>query len=81
MAINAARRRNNSQAATLLGTTEKWRSAMGFPVPPRDELARGAAMGVLATGDATLDAAWRAGRDLSLDDAVTLALATTTDLG
>ena len=75
LAITAARRGDDRRAATLLGATDRWRSAMGLPVAPRDEPARRAAMDALADVGATLDAAWQAGRELSVDEAVSLALA------
>jgi tetratricopeptide (TPR) repeat protein len=76
LAINAAGQGGHRRAAILLGATDRWRSAMGFPVPPRDQPARGAAMSVLTTHHhPSLDAAWQTGRDLSVDDAVSLALA------
>jgi predicted ATPase/class 3 adenylate cyclase len=76
LAINAAGQGDHRRAAILFGATDRWRSAMGFPVPPRDQPARGAAMSVLtAHHHPSLDAAWQTGRDLSVDDAVSLALA------
>ena len=75
LAITAVRQGDNGRAATLLGATERWRSAMGLPVAPRDEPARDAAMVALADSGAPLDEAWQAGRELSVEEAVSLALA------
>ncbi len=74
VAIDALGQGGNSRAATLLAAATQWRTAMGFPIPPRDRPAVNDAIRVLTTGDATPDAAWRTGQTLPLDDAVTLAL-------
>ena len=75
LAIIAVRRGDSRRAATLLGATDRWRSATGLPVAPRDEPARAAAVGALADVGAALDEAWQTGRGLSVDEAVSLALA------
>jgi predicted ATPase/class 3 adenylate cyclase len=73
VAISATGRGDHRRAAMLLGATDRWRAAMAFPVPPRDEPERSAASAALR--DATLDSAWQLGRELSLEDAVMVALA------
>ena len=75
LAIIAVRRGDSRRAATLLGATDRWRSATGLPVAPRDEPRRAAAVGALADVGAALDEAWQTGRGLSVDEAVSLALA------
>ena len=61
VAIDALGQGRNSRAATLLAAAARWRTAIGFPVPPRDRQAVNGAIRVLTTGDATPDAAWRDG--------------------
>ncbi len=74
VAIDALGQGRSSRAATLLAAASRWRIAIGFPIPTRDRQAVNDAIRVLTTDDRTLDAAWRTGQALGLDDAVTLAL-------
>jgi len=81
VAVVRVRRADDKRAAMLLGATDKWRSALGFPVPPRDQQARSEALTAIAARGATFDSAWEAGRELSLEDAITLALGAGDDQG
>ncbi len=74
VAITTLAQGDHRRAATLLGATDRWRTAMGFPVPSRDRESLNNAEGALRAGDAALDAAWQAGHHLGLDEAVDLAL-------
>jgi hypothetical protein len=65
------------RAARLFGAAEALREAMGTPLPPAERGAHDRSVAaVRATmGDAAFAVAWAAGRVMSLEEAVALALA------
>jgi len=69
---------DGTRAATVFGAEEALRGRLGVLLPPavhRGWLERDVAAIRQALGDAAFTAAWEAGRALSLDDAVAIALA------
>ena len=74
VAIDSLRQGRTGRAATLLAAAARWRTVMGFPIPPRDGQAVNDAIRVLTGADAGPDSSWLTGQRLGLDDAVTLAL-------
>jgi predicted ATPase len=64
------------RAARLFGAEEALREAMGAPLPPADraEHERSVAAVRAALGEEAVAAAWAAGRAMSLDEAIALAL-------
>jgi Tetratricopeptide repeat len=76
LAAVAVAQGESERAARLFGAAEGLREAIGTPRPPaeRAEHDRSVAAARAALGEEALAAAWAGGRDLSLEQAVALAL-------